>query len=535
MAPISDIERQVFTDIYETYSGKLYGVCLHYVHDHAIAEDLLHDSFIVIFSSLGSLRDSSRLEPWMCSIVRNIALKHLRKDKKMPSSNIDDIPEPILEDNVVNITEIPLDELLKVIDDLPEQYGNVFRLSVLEGLSHKEIGEILGIAPHSSSSNLARAKQLLRNVISRNWGIFITFCLCISAILFVSKPKKKEIYTADYQQIRIIDTEKAEIMTAEISPAKAIRPAAMRNDIEIMDPDNEDSDIHNNSNEEVSNPSESVQTAGRQKTEPEKESGTFSHDDIFETGGTGRRKSGKTFRFSFSGTVGNSMNGMQMVQVPGSVAPGYEHGGSSYPETDGDLNSGTGNDTEKPEEEGETGNDTRSYNNASNGGAPSGGSDNQEDISILRKYRHSMPISFTANATWMISERWMLSSGLRYTYLHSDVMQGIRTYDQEIHYLGIPLKVSWTLWKSAYFSTYASAGMSFEIPLYGHIGSESLNLSCQWSAGLSIGLQYDVTSHIGIYIEPELYRYFDNGSQVQTIRTERPLNFNLPVGIRFSW
>ena len=77
MAPISDIERQVFTDIYETYSGKLYGVCLHYVHDHAVAEDLLHDSFIVIFSSIGSLRDSSRLEPWMCSIVRNIALKHL--------------------------------------------------------------------------------------------------------------------------------------------------------------------------------------------------------------------------------------------------------------------------------------------------------------------------------------------------------------------------------------------------------------------------------------------------------------------------
>lgn len=146
-----------------------------------------------------------------------------------------------------------------------------------------------------------------------------------------------------------------------------------------------------------------------------------------------------------------------------------------------------------------------------------------------------MPISFTANATWMVTDRWMLSSGLRYTYLHSDVMQGIRTYDQEIHYLGIPLKASWTFWKAASFNAYTSAGVSFEIPLGGHLGSERLDLSCQWSAGISVGLQYNITPHVGIYIEPELYRYFDNGSQVQTVRTERPLNFNLPAGIRFSW
>ena len=54
MAPISDIERQVYTDIYQTYSDKLYGVCLHYINDRETAEDLLHDSFIVIFSSLDS-------------------------------------------------------------------------------------------------------------------------------------------------------------------------------------------------------------------------------------------------------------------------------------------------------------------------------------------------------------------------------------------------------------------------------------------------------------------------------------------------
>ena len=89
MAPISDIERQVYTDIYQTYSGKLYGVCLHYVNDRETAEDLLHDSFIVIFSSLDSLRDSSRLEAWMCSIVRNIACQYLKKAQRMTETSID--------------------------------------------------------------------------------------------------------------------------------------------------------------------------------------------------------------------------------------------------------------------------------------------------------------------------------------------------------------------------------------------------------------------------------------------------------------
>ena len=123
MAPISDIQRQTFTEIYETYSGKLYGVCRHYVRDHELALDLLHDSFIVIFSSLDQLRERSKMEAWMCAIVRNIALKHLRKSQMMPEISLEDITEPGLEESHMHFSEIPLDQLLKVVDDLPEQYG----------------------------------------------------------------------------------------------------------------------------------------------------------------------------------------------------------------------------------------------------------------------------------------------------------------------------------------------------------------------------------------------------------------------------
>ena len=165
MAPISDIQRQTFTEIYETYSGKLYGVCRHYVRDHELALDLLHDSFIVIFSSLDQLRERSKMEAWMCAIVRNIALKHLRKSQMMPEISLEDIAEPGLEESHLHFSEIPLDQLLKVVDDLPEQYGKVFRLSVLDGLSHKEIGEMLGISETTSRTQLSRARIWLQNKI----------------------------------------------------------------------------------------------------------------------------------------------------------------------------------------------------------------------------------------------------------------------------------------------------------------------------------------------------------------------------------
>jgi RNA polymerase sigma-70 factor (ECF subfamily) len=71
--------------------------------------------------------------------------------------------------------------------------------------------------------------------------------------------------------------------------------------------------------------------------------------------------------------------------------------------------------------------------------------------------------------------------------------------------------------------------------LAGRKAGRPVDVPCQWSAGVGVGIQYDINPHFGIYIEPELYRYFDNAGQVQTIRTERPLNITIPVGIRFSW
>ena len=80
MAPISDIERQAYSNIYERYSQRLLGICLGYVHDIDVAKDILHDAFIIIFSRIGTLREPEKIEQWMCAIARNLSLKHIEKE-----------------------------------------------------------------------------------------------------------------------------------------------------------------------------------------------------------------------------------------------------------------------------------------------------------------------------------------------------------------------------------------------------------------------------------------------------------------------
>ena len=516
MAPISEIERQVYTDIYQTYSGKLYGVCLRYVNDRDTAEDLLHDSFIVIFSRLDTLRDPSKLEQWMSSIVRNIAFQHLKKTQQMPQTTLEDIPEPVMEENTAHFTEIPLDQLLEIVDRLPEQYGNVFRLSVLEGLSHKEIGAILGIAPHSSSSNLARAKQMLRKVLHRNWGILLTFCLCIAILLFISRQESEDIITAGLEQIHVIPAEKQEIMIAEIRKAETLKPLAERNigkdDVIAVTETKADREPEGT----ISCP-ENTFHVSRNENRPH-----YEHNDIFDEPAEERRRSGK-LKFSLDGNFGRSADGRIQTLFPTSN-PGQPGGSGTYPSTGDSFTSswGPGGELTAP--------DNGTQNPPYEGFKP------DLNNNKVFKYRHAVPLSLNASATLSFTDRWMITTGLRYTYLHSDitVLGDLSQYCQEIHYLGIPVKASWTFWRSSKLNSYISAGATIEFPISGSIAGKPLDVPYQWSAGMGIGLQYDITPHVGIYIEPELNRYFDNGGSVETIRSERPLTLTLPIGIRFS-
>ena len=161
-------DKQALSWLYQAYADKMTKICLHYVTDKQIAQDLLHDGFIIIFASIDSLHSPEKLEHWMGTIMKNISLRYIKQRNLMATISLEEIGE-----NENPIDTFPFNDfpsykaILSMIESLPEGYGKVFKLAVLEGLSHKEISLLLNIAPHSSSSQLSRAKNMLRKLISQ--------------------------------------------------------------------------------------------------------------------------------------------------------------------------------------------------------------------------------------------------------------------------------------------------------------------------------------------------------------------------------
>lgn len=535
MAPISDIERQVYSNIYERYSQRLLGICLGYVHDIDVAKDILHDAFIIIFSQIGTLREPEKIEQWMCAIARNLSLKHIEKEKRFSGTDVSELKELHEEDAAVTgIEAIPFEDLIKAIDELPTQYGKVFRLSVLEGLSHQEIGEMLGIAPHSSSSNLARAKQLLRKIINQHWGILITFLMLLFAIFHFTG---KEDIPFEYEEelVSVIEEPVTADSTVEIEKPLIAMTAPAEKTTKPVEKTAEPVDKEEEQTEqEVPNIVEVIENEDHEDIQKNTDIIDPYDTDEFEEDESGKRK-GRKVSFSFSvgshgpaGNDGDGQNGYYDSTLPKPDSPGVSVPNSPEPESPGP---GT--------EDGSIG----------NGESESGDGDNddeEQDSSMKRRiasgqrsddsrYRHYMPVSFAASLNWEVSERWNIGTGLRYTYLRSDILQNKYASKQKIHYLGIPLKASYTFWDSRFINAYVSAGALFEMPLAAHIDGKKIDAPDQWSAGAGIGMQFEITRKLSIYVEPDLYYYFDTGSDIRTIRTDKPFSVTIPVGIRFTW
>ena len=163
-------------------------------------------------------------------------------------------------------------------------------------------------------------------------------------------------------------------------------------------------------------------------------------------------------------------------------------------------------------------------------------------------YKHYMPITFGVSVRWGVNEDWALESGLTYTLLASDMYAGRYTGRQKLHYVGIPLKASRRLWSNDRWAFYAGAGGAVEKCVSGSIttyhtsdgqtevvSKEDANVKeLQWSLVASVGAQFKLTKRLGIYAEPGVVYYFDDGSRVETLRKEHPFNFNLQVGVRFT-
>ncbi|WP_415376302.1 RNA polymerase sigma factor [Patiriisocius sp. Uisw_017] len=153
-------EANAQSELYKRYSGVLFGICLRYSPNRTEAEDNLQDAFITIFTKVEQFKEKGSFEGWIKRVTVNTVLQKYRKKRVFEikeESQIEDVGEEEVFDE-----GFPLDFLLKIIQELPERYRLVFTMYVMDGYSHKEIAEMLGISDGTSKSNLARARGILK-------------------------------------------------------------------------------------------------------------------------------------------------------------------------------------------------------------------------------------------------------------------------------------------------------------------------------------------------------------------------------------
>ncbi|MDB9914019.1 sigma-70 family RNA polymerase sigma factor [Flavobacteriaceae bacterium] len=146
-------------ELYKNFSSKLFSVCLKYSPSYHEAEDNLQDAFITIFNRIEQFKGKGSFEGWMKRVTVNTVLQKYRKQRVFNLSNEEQLEEAEIE---IEDNAVPLDFLLKIVQELPDRYRLVFTMYVLDDYAHKEISEIVGISVGTSKSNLARARGILK-------------------------------------------------------------------------------------------------------------------------------------------------------------------------------------------------------------------------------------------------------------------------------------------------------------------------------------------------------------------------------------
>ena len=170
-----------------------------------------------------------------------------------------------------------------------------------------------------------------------------------------------------------------------------------------------------------------------------------------------------------------------------------------------------------------------------------------KNVTTTQQVHHHQPIHYGLSLRYRLSKRWGLETGLTYSLLTSDITTSEESYitqqsTQRLNYIGIPLKAEYLIWGSRHFDVYASAGMMVEKMVKGSLENndkgtkESLSIRpLQFSVSSGLGAEYKYNNLLSIFVEPGVGYYFDNGSSVSTFYQDKPLSFNLNLGLRFQF
>ena len=554
-------DKEALGELYTTYANRLLGVCRHYVKDDNSAHDILHDAFIIIFMSIQDLKDESKLEGWMITIVRNLSLKYLQNTEKeaIPLSCLNiEIQEAACEEQ----KKIEFGLLLSAIESLPEGNREVFKLSVLEGLSHKEIGEQLGINPHSSSSQLFRAKKTLRAMLINYWMLFLLPIL-IPVYIYIAT-KDKTVETSDneptatnthksqskYVQKRLGTLKKEE---SRYSTSPSISGNAGRDSAGAIVPEG---------NIALQVSTDSAITEQRalpfnvDSLQKHLAIGIGTNDSLYCIPQTpqdkmialnermnfnvcNKEKYPWTFNFGYSSNAGangavSNLDYLSLVD--------YANGGATaklYTWADLEDYYARNNALMDSVERARMSLILREHPTDDNG-------------SLGEVAHHCRPKTFGLSINKQLSPKWTFGTGITYTRLKSEFESEYNkarlVKTQKIDYVGIPLRLTYQVWSKGRFNAYMTGGMAFEMPVHSSLEKKyiitadssytlkrDIKPRYQWSVNLGVGVQYKLFKPFSLYLEPNMFYYFRNSSNLETYRTEHPFIITVPFGLRLTW
>ena len=554
--------------VYEAYSQRMRNACIRITQeDEDTVDDLVQESFIRAYYSLEKLKDASKFGEWVVAITKNVSLRYLERKRKiqvLPFSEIGDGFD--VESSYTSDSKLEEKELFELIDKLPSGYRNVFRMAVIDGFSHKEIAEKLGIESHSSSSQLTRAKVLLRNMINRRMLAVISILLVsipIYKYLFWKRSTEKEQHpVANINDAakgkRSVDRETVQPTTqspvvdknilATASPGKMkLQEYAVADSVgSLTDSAKNDYEIDSAKNDSAINvviaiEKDTVSLDTMKQVVPKL-------DEFLAKEVAPSYKS--KWQLLAMGSLGSALAQTAYKMLVGNkgedITDGPQPSGPQKFSTWEDysqylLQNAHGNMSEAEKALMEIAiNNTNNINNIKNGGK------------IVEHEYHDKPITFGFSITKTINRNWNMETGLQYSLLKSEFILGEDDYyiqkRQKVQYLGIPLRLSYKWFGANRWTAYTSAGIILNIPLSGKTDERYVTGTVvpysdnwhftppfQWTVGTGVGLQYNFANNWGVYLEPTFSWHIPNGSTTRTIWTEHPFTITVPFGIRFTW
>lgn len=569
-------DTDAFSILYQFFYPKMRGICIKILkEDKDVVDDLVQDAFILALTSIKNLKNSKKFSQWLTSITTNLALKYKEKTNKAQIISLDTLGEETtkdFEEETMLDSTITYDRLMSAIEELPEGYKKIFKMYVLDGMSHQEIAAILNIAPHTSSSQLARAKNMLRGMLDIKTLAVIILALIGIPIYknFLNKkttlPQEKTPIVSNGKKRNkqgskdILHRQKNELL----DDLKSIQsPRIMARNMDVI---SHSTTIHpDTAQTTIIFVTDSVESEKNITTESDKNIAKNEHDTIIITDSiiepmehwhsdiakSNHLKKKAKWNFMALGSLGTAI-----VQSTYKMITGFDDFAGS------DVPSGPDQPTGPVDPTGPKDFTTwEDYAKFLHRVAPK--NPTQENVAmeeiaahnqgkIVEAEHHDKPITFGIAVNKHIGGKFILETGLKYSFLKSDFRLGTGDYhvdrEQKLHYLGIPLKLSYQFIGYKKLSAYSSAGITLHVPIFGkttanyitdgvsaYTDSRKVTPPVQWTTSTSLGIQYQFVPNINLFVEPTLNWYIPNGSDVKNAWTERPFTFSVPLGIRFTW